>query len=1117
MVNFGAEILYLLSGAALVGSFKNAMRKTCLILSAALVDIPKAAGLPKERFLHYFQGLDFNADEVHIYVDVWFKLSNLKIDDLKQNPQMAVDMLPNNLIPSSMELQEWLPVLRCFLVCFYYERAILLPYGFMRPQALWLSKLDVDFNVWPENLLLFITMEAERKRYAISSSSTGRSPEERKLRRLIQNGLKVLLTTNMYGPEDLNVEDLQAWRTYQTNATDRKQSPVPMKDIVIALIEAFPSRVSADVGAWTGGFNFPPTKRSIGYADFKSFSHLTEGDGTLEERMRDAFAIANVDMSALSIQGIIECGAVEFSSKICPYVDIQTASEVWLECEQHFFRTRLLELERPYHTCLGRLNAWLFIYLPLWFAEHGTVAYMYPETPALFTAHVHYFCIDKDAVRPLSLVEWMKFMGWKYNSQNGAHFRSFFDELIGSQMPGCEGLRQPVIKVPKSKKYRTVTKNAFIGDHFMFFVNFLHSLEMLSGYFSEHSEVLHKAVLESKKNGNDLELELVGVVPCFFIRGKIHYIKRVSPELFSFIVVKGHSYYYPGLIRFILVLLEAGPRGQAAQWIDAREYDQLCDRLTTHPFHLTLLWLNTDKVSSVPIVVVTIMRVIQLMDAQRDWLVNMSSHLPSPGLSREVDYDGRKKTKWKKIAPLFLYNFSDGTPFTDSAYSLFWTEGCLAFQAYMRINMGVKLPLVAFLPIKSSGKDGKGYFEWGDFEKRKITEKDVKVFIPNASNVKSSEAVGAPYCPVRLRCKITPHGARASFVTELSSILQPELVIQLTGQSLMQVRSYDKGDHLRRAMHGVFNGEDNRVKLKEIFKITHNMDELVGTLEGIRDDPNFADLAEENGWISLRHTTLPNGLGYLASDKEQTCSHCDTHVCPLGFICNKEVILTIGKHNCQFCSLAIFSVHNIVAVAMKRQAAVDRFLNYEKQVIEIASKSSPSQREIFAAKLNELAKDALGWAAVEHSLWAVVQSKKNRSEKQDELIVRDKSFMTSSLEVFSNDVNSPEDFLYRVGMSEVFPDLTSETTRFEIDRAARLLLAGNSQVIEALTAPVGFGNAEIVVSMIRSLCASKKLDLPEFMRLLHMDKTTWLQQLEQHQPNGNVDLGLAALIFKGKP
>jgi len=1117
MVNFGMEILYLLSGAALVESFNKAMRKTCLILSAALVDIPKNSSPPKERFLHYFQGLDFNAEEVRNYVDVWYRLSNFKIDELKQNPKMAMEMLPNNLIPSSFELQEWMPTLRCFFVCFYYERAILLPYDFMRPQSLWLSKFEVDFDVWSENLLVFKVMEAERKKASFGSSPTVRTSEERNLRRLIQSGSKMLLTTDMYGPEDLNVQDLNAWRAYQANASDRNQSPVPMRNIVIALIEAFPGRVSSDVADWTGTFNFPPTKRSINHADLKDFSFLTEGEGTLEERMRDAFATANVDMSALSIQGINECGAVEFSSKICPHVDILTASEVWLQCEQHFFRARILESERPYHTCIGRLNAWLFIYLPLWFAENGPVNYTYPETPSLFSAHVHYSCIDEDSVRPLSLVEWMKFMGWKYNTTNGSVFRNFFDELIGSQMPGCESLRQPVIKVPVSKKYRTVTKNTFVGDHFMFFVNFLHALEMLSDYFSEHSEMLRKAVLESQKNGSDVPLELIGVVPCFFIRGKIHYIKKVSPQLFSFISIKGTPYYYPGLIRFLLILLEAGPRGQAAQWIDAREYDQLCDRLTTHPFHLTLLWLNTDKVSSVPIVVVTIMRVIQLMDSQREWLVSMSSHLPSPGLSREVDYDGRKKTKWKKIVPLFLSNFLNSTPFTDHTYFTFWTDCCSAFQAYMRISMGVALPLVAFLPLKSSGKDGKNYFEWADFEKRRITEKEVKIVTPKASNLQSLETPGAPYCPVRLRCKVTPHGARASFVTEMSSILQPELVIQLTGQSLMQVRSYDKGDHLRRAMHGVFNGEDNRVKLKDIFKITHNMDELVGTLEGIRDDPNFVGLAEENGWISLRHTTLPNGLGYLESDKEQTASHCDTHVCPLGFICNQEVILTIGKHNCQFCSLAIFSVHNIVAVSMKRQAVVDRFLNYEKQVVGIASMSSPAQREIFAAKLNELAKGALGWAAVEHSLWAVIQSKKNSSEKQDELIVRDKSFMTSSLEVFSNDVNSPEDFLYRVGMSEVFPDLTSETTRFEIDRAARLLMAGNNQVIEALTAPVGFGNAEIVVSMIRSLCASKKLDLPEFMRLLHMDKTTWLQQLERHQPNGNVDLGLDALIFKGKP
>jgi hypothetical protein len=516
MVNFGEKIIYLLSGSALVDSFNKAMKKTCSILSAAMVNMLQNSLPPKQRFLHYFQGLEFDADEVCRYVDFWLYLSCFKIDELKRNPTMAQEMLPDKLIPSSFELQEWIPTLRCFLVCLYSERAILLPYNFSRPQTLWLSKFESEFEVWSENSSVFRKMEAERQKASVDHSPGVRTPEERVLRRLIQCGSKILLTTDMYGPEDLNVKDLKAWRSHQASATDRNQSPVPMRDIANTLIEAFPSRVSADVVAWTGTFNFPSDKRLVDPLVFGDFSHLREGGGTLEERVRDAFFMAKVNLSALSIQGIVECGAIEFSSTICPDKRVQASSEVWLRCEQHFFRARVLEQERPYHTSFGRLNSWLFIYLPLWFSENPDSQYVYPETPSQFTANVHYNCTHEGVIRPLSLVEWMIYMGWTYNATSGSLFRTFFDELIGSEMPGCEQLRQPVITVPPTKKYRTVTKNVLIGPHFLFFVNFLHALEMLSDYFTEHSEAIYRAVLECQKSGREQDMASVGVVTCFF-------------------------------------------------------------------------------------------------------------------------------------------------------------------------------------------------------------------------------------------------------------------------------------------------------------------------------------------------------------------------------------------------------------------------------------------------------------------------------------------------------------------------------------------------------------------------------------------------------------------------
>lgn len=1098
MINLGSGLLFLLKGDDLAAACQRALKKLCAIFAGLPSDGDESTGArrTREKFVQDFSQVKFQPENCSNYVEKWFKLTTLNNSDYIRNPGLFSGCHPGNLVPNHYDRVAWGSFFKLFLVLLYAEKAILLPYRFKRPQATWLLLAEQKFEIWPENIDLFRFMDIRHQK-----DDSLDSYEQRVLRRKVQCATKMFLTTEMYAPEDLNVEDLTAWRVFQTTSRQRNQVHIPLGQIVEELLGNYPGRIHNSVLDWTRNAIERPNSIAFDWAtDAPKFDpeiYLRDGvpcpeafvQDFVHKRSLNGFSPPNVDGRAF----------VEYVNSLNPTLDAGEAFNLWSQCQAHDLRVRKLENPTPSHVAFGRLNVWLFVYLPAWFRLHPDTTLKYPNSPSEFSGHIHYdfddYRGDFHEPRPLSLVEFFQKMGWAYAQANATTYRRFFEVIEVSQLPGTAGIVNPVWRVPKGKKALAVTKNVFPSEYFLLLVHFCHALESLSEYFAVNEDLLYLSVQDCLKKGRDFDFESIGFVPCFFLKGRMYFIKTIPPDFFAFVNVKGRLLYYPGLIRFVLILLEAGPRGQNAQWLDSREYDLLCDRVATNDYHLTYLWLNTDKISTVPFPVVVIMKVIRILDAQKAWLSNVGVQVGVKYLDFEVDYDGRSETKWKKIAPLFMYNFTNHQPFSDNAYSDFWTVLNLSFQKFLSANESKTIPLVALLPVVGEGQ-GKAFFKWEEWESRSIKTNHVKVVKVKSSTITDHLKVEGDYSPVRLRARVTPHGARATFITEMSSVLQPEIVVLMTGQSVVQARGYDKGNHLRHAINGVLNGHDVKLKLGQEFKVFKNMGQLGSDLELLFGLTDFEVVAVEQGWVNLRHPTIPNGLGIIATSRSTQNCICDTHICPLAFKCSREVIDSVGYRNCHSCPLAIYSVNNIAAVALKRAASYDLFLQYEREVAKRRDDMSPQQRTAASSKLHEMAKEAVAWLVVEQSLWLVVKMGSSEGGREQNLITRNPHEVEKTLRQIDFEPKSIEGFLYRLGMSEVFPDLTSPATAFEIDRAARLLLAKQSGLLSAITAPVGFSNAETVVAMIRNLSANGELDIREFTDLLMLTEESWLTRLQ---------------------
>ena len=774
-------------------------------------------------------------------------------------------------------------------------------------------------------------------------------------------------------------------------------------------------------------------------------------------------------------------------------VDISTAQKKWSDAFNFFLQYKSFESLHNYSTVFGRLNFYLFIYLPLWLSNNPSSKFLYPFAPNLFRGMVHYKCdLVKSNNRPLSFVEFLIEIGWKLSFGTLDPLRVFFKVLIALPMvPGCEGIVQPIYWLPKSKKYDRVVKQIFPGEQLLLFVDFLYALESISEWAEENELKFREEYEVSKKENRLFKFSNVGYVPVLLIDGKYRAIEFVHPLIFVYFDFGGKTYFNPGATRFSIFMLEVGVRAQTAQWLCSTTYNLVSYMESKHPLQLVSLWLNTDKISKVPLVVITIMQILWLLDAQVKWRDNLISKGVA-GLGKRVYYEKNKKSKWGLISPIFAHNPRTGMPFSDNSYAEFWAYQCFSFQSWMA-TLNVKMPnIVAFLPFKNDG----GFITWDEFQSG-LSGSDVKI---NKGSPNGRVYVG-DYCPVSLRCKVTPHGARASFITSMSVALCPEAIVLLTGQTAGTVRQYNKGDYLlRRKIQGAYNSKD-----------------AIGTLNGERRkislDRVLKDIDEElraDEPLELSRFGLLSpdfkALGYgedkssnvIASDSRSRMRSTYSHICTRGFNCPSEILKEFdGVMICPACPYAVFSIFHLPEVAAARQKAAEDF-EHLSNAVEKRRTGRGSLKEdlsLLTVQLNQKARLAVSWLVLEEALWCQIQIAKKDSSCTSDLIAIDRTMALKEIERYEVKKDSVEFFINRLAEVCMFEDSLSTEFQFKIERAVRMLLVHDERLLEAALMPVGFSTSTELASMLKAKIGFADFDVEEFVTLINMSHDDWRQRL----------------------
>lgn len=989
-------------------------------------------------------------------------------------------------------------ILRLIFVYLHKHKAVILTYDFSRPRGSVSSAPEIQKEFYTETIWPFLELE----QIAPNIRGTGKRTYTAN-QRLWQTGIKVLLMSSCFTPEDITPEDMQKMRTAQLKDSEDKFIPLPIPKICETICQAFPTRVSIKLNAW---MEFAILRGNTAAVEFSNFQEL----------LLDI--LSKTDNPLQVALGIVRYRRYGVSSFACDTIAeyrldahvhqgwelFKEAMDNWLNAENAYFRHQTPEKIKSRRMAIGKINIYLFIYLPLWIFQNPLSKFKYPSTPAKFTSSVHYNC-DAPASpdRPLSLCELCQELGYKESNATQAEIRSFFNYLIsfGSELAGCADLKQPVRQIPKSKKYTYVTKNVFTGEQLRQFIFYHYALNSAADYYIENSNYIHEVVEKARRFNSYVDTVDLGFVPVMYHEGKISYIRKLHPDSFHFVFHDYSAYYNPGCVRFGLFLLECGTRGQTLQWLDAESYDRISQRLSRESLQLTTIWVNTDKIRKTPFIIISTMANLWLLDDQRAWRNFMTEKVGVLGFNKKVFYDNDPNSQWGLILPLFSADPETGAPFTDSQYTKLWNYHCLNFQIWFKENTCEANPIVGFLPLKKGPTQT--HFSWEDWI-NKIHPDSVKVIEGSPNN----KVYQGDYCPISLRAYATPHAARASFITDMSINLPPEAVSLLTGQNLSTIIRYNKGHQLMKdRLQGAFNNRDASWFLTNLFPSDFSMTEARNMIDSAESGA-LPKVIDKLGLTSFATSPSPRemtGLKLIATDRSLSLGACYTHICPYNFICPESIIVKFGgQKKCSQCPYAVFSTHNLPAIEAHRQKVAEDYLSMVK-VIESYNQSnevSTAEKNRLQEEVKACAKDIIHWMQVEEILWAkiVMQQAENESAPTKDFIVLDSNTVTNETSRKEYKRDSVEGFLSRLDSACTYPESMSREFEYKIDRATRLLMISDGNTLGAALMPSSFPSAVKLVGMLRSSLSFDKIDIEDFVRLLNLDDKGWEQALLSYKP-----------------
>ncbi|MDH4567969.1 hypothetical protein E8E95_14900 [Pseudomonas sp. BN414] len=970
--------------------------------------------------------------------------------------------------------------------------AAVLPYKFNRPVVKWLDDL-------PDEISCYTRLE-HALRAMDKVGTTGRDGKERnyhaeRARRLFTLSFKMSLASSWFNISDITQADLKYWRYVSGKITELNGeiiSPLPVLQLIEYLLSNFPGELSFTTHEIHENLNEAFKLLPNDVRQYLIQRHETTKNA--EKFIKAIRSDQNITLTKINFEFLQRAEIREYLTHIkFSYMDSLYS---WGKVQREFYERKKYgdetRLQRP--VCL--LNSYLFLYLPRWIFDNPGAVFKFPESPADFEI-AHYDSRELNTEgRPLSFVEYINLIEIKENYHNLSNIRIFFDHVEQFQPKDLPPFHNPIQSLPSTRKYSEVTKNVFNSEIFPILLEFVQSLEVFCQY-AELDPLFAEGISEARNNKKSKMLSLAeyGYVPCVRIDSHYYPINFISLQCLSIIEHNEMFLFNPASIRMALCQLETGIRTQGLQWLDASLYSKKVNRNWMKPSHLNRLYINTDKVHPEGLAIWVLNKVILLLDRQNNWRIRMIKEFNFTAYAKRLKFANQKRPRYPDILCLFASDTKTGAPYCDTAYAQHWAWLIFSFQYWFNGAFNANLRLTAYVPTPA---DSEQSYSWEAWEEKDFTYgiKEIEI------------SKGVKYSPVNFRAFVTPHGARATFVTEFSHILGEEYLGLLTGQSGSVIRLYNKGGPaIRSKLQGALNNLEPAFQpMMEVSRNLLDSNQILKTLKDFSDKRKINVAVSKLGLSTVGDQSLNSrievdGLQIIARDSGKGLKACSTHLCPFGFQCPKEISAMFkGLRKCSLCPYAIFSVHHILRIEAIKDELRDSIELRKRQVIEHANLLNETEKLDINEELKDLAVDLSGWAIVSETLWMMISDPGNHNDK--EFLTKDIKTVFEQIDRAEVDSGSSSDFRLRLDQVITLPYYTTPLFQRKMEKMWRFFLARDNKYLETLVPPSSVSLSLQLAERIRELDDDKTFDFGELVRLCNLDNDEWRETLlDLRSPN----------------
>ncbi|MDW2777956.1 hypothetical protein [Pseudomonas sp. BEA3.1] len=742
------------------------------------------------------------------------------------------------------------------------------------------------------------------------------------------------------------------------------------------------------------------------------------------------------------------------------------------------------------------IASYMSLYLPRFFMDRDGNLNSYPTTLNDFSCFL-FVTWDQQGTEkafeftqrpPMTLLEFVKLHVHAHGYTQASHkikvksFNVLFDYIQKHRLriPNAEHFVNTIDDAcyPKAPKSTGTSKQGLPRKYFSAFISMLYSFEYLTVHLNAMADGTVRGVLDGKlvkvnaesikqpcwdgiwgsgKNARVMDLSLLNYCPIFYSDNKIYrfeYIPRfyqiAKYDIKTERGIQRGDRVIPNDVRVTLIMCETGFRQAHTIWLDLDTYDKGVDRSSDTA--LTVLNVATDKAHGAWVAVVA-RHLLRILDNQRDWY-NICA---SPSYENDLYYNGKLTSRFGHFKPLFRkQGVEPGSWGIWAKFPIF----LLALKYFIEHQVG---DLTDYKLASLKSVDGEE-FDFNDY----------------------SVEAGKNYEWRDLVSGYTPHGLRASFITNALSFLPPSIIGQFyTGQTPELVLYYQLVDGVQVPGHREILADYLSKNLDQYSRgeAPEMADRILRLNAQLAEDmkENIPKAISRFGLVSLNgYRKDMDGLEMLISRKFTNLAFNSTHICPFSNKCPQEVILAYGySMPCASCPYAVRGVMHLPAISAEKDKYKELMIAVVNKINECKSRKSSSQEhqliENLCAEHDHYAREAYTLEAVEQQLYGMYRNGVN-----DSFMVQEKDQLVAHFERVKLD--GAEYLIKRLCDSLSWVNASSPTLdmNFAYLRARVLMHDGR---LEELLNVRGGTPASHLSSVIKSMVDSGTLDVMDLVRL----------------------------------